>query len=387
VLGILSHSIVTLTLIVSCRGDAPQPGPQQALVVRWGAATPTTHASDGVATGDLASVTLDHDVRPVVGPVHSFRMLASATLDVDALGRVPLGLEPAAAAIAGRRAALEPMYRDEEGWHDLPPRAVDVVLDESGRPTVVLEIAERAGERLQLYARAHGPLPDPVERVVLPAVDVPPGARLELGFGVLRLAGDGARVEYEVEACTPPPGAEEPAHDRGEPADAGGCVQLVRAEADSGEQRGWIDLRLSLEEVAGRRISLRLTTRQPDEPASLRALPTWTEASVWAPAPAGARRRNVVLVSLDTLRADHLPSYGYPVETAPFLEEAFAQRGTLFEQLVAAASSTAGSHMSIFSGLDVLQHQVVNMFRVLPTTHATLAERLRTAGYQTGAVT
>ena len=51
--------------------------------------------------------------------------------------------------------------------------------------------------------------------------------------------------------------------------------------------------------------------------------------------------RNLLVVVVDTLRADHLNSYGYPLETAPFLEEAFGKRGTVVEHFEAAAATTA----------------------------------------------
>lgn len=391
VLGIHPLSIFLLIALVGCGSGAPRPtdgpAPQLTLVARLGAVLPESRTPDSVATGELASVAIGHDLRPVAGPARSFRMATSMIVDVDGQGRVRLPLEPGAATVVGRRVALEPVYRDEDGWHDLAPRAAEVVLDESGRPAAVLEVAEKAGETLKIYAKVHGPLPGLIEQVVLPAFEVPPAARLDLGFGVLRLASDRSRVEYTVEACTFEGDTPDVADDVGERPGASDCVRLAHGTTDGSEPGGWIDLRLPLDELAGRRASLRLTSRRDDEAASPLALPTWTEASLWAPDADRKPRRNVVLVSLDTLRADHLTSYGHPVDTAPFLDEAFARRGTLFERLVAAASSTAGSHMSMFSGLNVLEHQVVNMYRALPVTHATLAERLRADGYQTGAVT
>jgi arylsulfatase A-like enzyme len=58
----------------------------------------------------------------------------------------------------------------------------------------------------------------------------------------------------------------------------------------------------------------------------------------------------VVLISLDTTRADHLSVYGYPRKTTPNLEE-FAHDATLYTDAIAAADSTLPSHGSIFTGL------------------------------------
>src|SRR4030067_23633 len=67
---------------------------------------------------------------------------------------------------------------------------------------------------------------------------------------------------------------------------------------------------------------------------------------------------NVVLVVIDCLRADRLPFYGYPKETAPFLSKLAAQ-GVVFEKAYAASSWTAPATASIFTSLYPFQHGVV----------------------------
>jgi len=64
--------------------------------------------------------------------------------------------------------------------------------------------------------------------------------------------------------------------------------------------------------------------------------------------PGVAAGRNVVLVVVDTLRADRLPFHGCPRRTAPFLEE-LARRGVVFERVCAASSWTAPATASIRS--------------------------------------
>lgn len=75
-----------------------------------------------------------------------------------------------------------------------------------------------------------------------------------------------------------------------------------------------------------------------------------------APAPTG---HNVVLITIDTLRADHLSSYGYRRKTSPFLDS-LAARGTLFSNAWAAASWTPPSMASIFTGLYPRSHGVIH---------------------------
>ena len=66
---------------------------------------------------------------------------------------------------------------------------------------------------------------------------------------------------------------------------------------------------------------------------------------------------NLVLISLDTLRADHLGCYGYERLTSPNLDE-FAERATLFETAMSTASKTAESHMTMFTSLYAAVHGI-----------------------------
>lgn len=96
--------------------------------------------------------------------------------------------------------------------------------------------------------------------------------------------------------------------------------------------------------------------------------------------------RNLVVITLDTTRADHLAAYGYKDIKTPHLD-ALAQRGVLFEQAITPVPLTLPSHTSIFTGRYPTHHGVRNngTFRV-PDTEETLAEILKRQGYHTGAV-
>jgi len=93
-------------------------------------------------------------------------------------------------------------------------------------------------------------------------------------------------------------------------------------------------------------------------------------------------RPNVLLISLDTLRADHLGCYGYPRETSPFLDRLAAQ-SILFERAFTPAAWTLIAHMTMLTGLFPLQHGVVQDELALSPEVPILAERLKQAGYQT----
>ncbi len=92
----------------------------------------------------------------------------------------------------------------------------------------------------------------------------------------------------------------------------------------------------------------------------------------------------VVLVSIDTLRADHLPAYGYRKVETPALD-GLAAEGVLFERAYAHSPQTLPSHVSILSGRLPFEHGVRdNIGFSVKTNERLLAERLRELGYRTG---
>ena len=93
-------------------------------------------------------------------------------------------------------------------------------------------------------------------------------------------------------------------------------------------------------------------------------------------------RPNVLLISLDTLRADHLGCYGYERDTSPFLDR-LASESILFERAFTPAAWTLIAHMTMLTGLYPLQHGVVQDELALSPEFPLLAERLKAAGYQT----
>ena len=91
---------------------------------------------------------------------------------------------------------------------------------------------------------------------------------------------------------------------------------------------------------------------------------------------------NVVLISIDSLRADHLGSYGYGRETSPFLDQ-LASEGVRFENAVSTTSWTLPAHAALFTGLVDSAHGVVDNGQTLSENNLTLAEVLQGHGYHT----
>ena len=103
------------------------------------------------------------------------------------------------------------------------------------------------------------------------------------------------------------------------------------------------------------------------------------------PEESAGNRLSVVLVSIDTLRADHLGCYGYERPTTPHIDR-FATDGVLFEQCVNTGGGTLPVHMSMLTSLAPAVHGVFpGNGRALAEGHTTLAEALHDAGYATAA--
>jgi arylsulfatase A-like enzyme len=99
------------------------------------------------------------------------------------------------------------------------------------------------------------------------------------------------------------------------------------------------------------------------------------------------RRPNIVLVGIDSLRADHLSCYGYPRLTTPHIDR-FAREGALFERTYSAHIPTTSGYASMLTGMDCFNTQVVALRHKGPLRPEvkTLAEILKEAGYATTCV-
>ena len=144
--------------------------------------------------------------------------------------------------------------------------------------------------------------------------------------------------------------------------------------------------RISLRGLAGSRSSTReagfelmqptlRSVAVPTEPSSIPKTTPYTEPPV-APA--------IIIYLIDTLRADHLGTYGYGLPTSPNID-AFARDGVVFERAHAHSSWTKTTVASLLTGQHPRQHAVLDRADLLPSTTETLAELLGDTGYQTAA--
>lgn len=107
-------------------------------------------------------------------------------------------------------------------------------------------------------------------------------------------------------------------------------------------------------------------------------------AACGSPAPVGpAGDVNLVILSIDTLRPDHLGCFGYVRDTSPHIDR-LAQRSVLFEQAVTVHVATAPAHATVLTGLEPAGHGIRRNGGRLRAGVPTLAERFAADGWSTG---
>ena len=244
-------------------------------------------------------------------------------------------------------------------------------------PAGILDLATAApglaaGAAFEVWTR---PLP-PAEVVTQP-LDVPRGARLVVGLGLDAAVPveQVAAVEFRVAARV-----------------GNAEVEILREDlaVDGGAAR-WHDRDLPLDAAAGAgtRLVFRTVVRPTPGSSPERALaaPLWGAPTIVVPAsPADGPGLNVLLVSFDTLRADHVGAYGSALPTTPRMDR-LAREGVLFENARTTFPMTTAAHMSMLTGLYPRGHGVLGPTQSLRADVPTLAALLAHAGWVTGAVT
>jgi len=205
---------------------------------------------------------------------------------------------------------------------------------------------------------------------------VPEGARLELAYGVEAPESFSAPVSFAALVRS------------------GGNQQTLFA-ATVGPQEApyneWNDVTVDLAGLEGE-IELELTTActepgtaaDPDSPIAN----AYFSAPVVTVPSRDPPRHNVVLISLDTLRADHVGLYGYSRPTTPNIDRVFGEQGVVVERVVSTSTDTLNGHTSMLTGLYPTVALVRRGKTVLPWPWVvSLAGILRSAGYRTAAFT
>lgn len=140
--------------------------------------------------------------------------------------------------------------------------------------------------------------------------------------------------------------------------------------------------KIDLSPFSGKEIRLSFQTRDAsqggdknDKKERPPVIPVWVNPLVYQAQESD--RPNIILISLDTVRPDHLGCYGYHRNTSPTIDR-FAADGVLFENVYSTTSWTLPGHVSLLTSLECLHHQVYFPLQKMDPEALTLADILRT---------
>ncbi len=325
--------------------------------------------------------TVDRDTRPVLRDWPGLRIFDERALPVPPDGRLDLRV-PVPPELRGNAALVLEAFAQGNPRLDRYRREFSgaVAIEGSGDATRVhlaLRIDPRRAWRARgapatasVFVTARPP-PRAQDAFETPDVEAPAGAVLEFAIGILEAAWGQGPVTFRVLACDGPEACEP--------------IFAEALDPRAPDRGRWRIRRVPLGAQLGPRLRLRFET---EATGSAWSLPVWADPTLLRARPRDRDELDLLLVSIDTLRADHLPSWGYPRDTAPFLSS-LAERGALFEHAIAAAPSTTPSHMTLFTALQPSVHGLLGNTALgsLPRGLTTLAEVLRGEGFATAAVT
>jgi arylsulfatase A-like enzyme len=136
--------------------------------------------------------------------------------------------------------------------------------------------------------------------------------------------------------------------------------------------------KIDFSEYAQKDVVLYLQTR-----GDKKAISGWFNPVIYVPQ---KKTKNVLLISLDTLRADHVGCYGYQRDTSPNIDQ-LAKESAVFLNTFTTSPWTLPSHVSLMTALNCINHQVYYNDQKINPSILTLADVLRENGYFNGAIT
>ena len=203
-------------------------------------------------------------------------------------------------------------------------------------------------------------------------IDVPVDPVLRFGIGVFTFDEPGLGAAVEFHLFIDAGNGEERVFD--------GVIGRARPNL-------WFDHEVDLKQWQGAKVRLVFETTKRGEAREAsgerRALALWGNP-VLSSRSARSERPNVVLISIDCLRSDHLGTYGYSRDTTPTID-AFAEDGVVFETAVSTSSWTLPTHMSMLTGLPPSMHGATKT-RMLDVSVPYLPVLLTQSGYQVDAL-
>jgi len=283
---------------------------------------------------------------------------------------VPTGIPP---VLMSGMIVADPRVR---GVHEEWRRTPIMILPRPERGTTQLTLPlpdDLKGNKVdvQVYGR---PVPPSDQRHVTKPLAIGRGARLAVSIGLDAIGAKigAAPVGFRIMAET----------------DDAKAV-LLNTTLDPLASKGWQDYEIDLAAFTGQRVRFHLDTRvlpRPgDDAAGAFGFPLWGAAQVIEPRPRDVKR-NVILISLDTMRGDQLEGSLGGIPLMPELAQR-AESGAVFENAYTAYPSTTAGHMTMLTGLYPATHGMVFATGVLSSQITTMPEIFARNGYATVGVT
>ena len=325
------------------------------------------------STADLPTATIASDTRFVLQTFPSTVLAYLRPTRCSADGRASVDFEVGRHFPSAQRIVLSPYVRTPNGGARLPAVWTRITHEKSREVTLELEFSPpgRPTDVTLSVIAYHAP-DGPTTSYRTRRLRIPSRTALDFSIGILEEAAEQGPVRFSVSQC-----------------EASDCSVLFDEVLDPASRAGpgWHDRRVSLAPLAGQTRALAFETELVGGRGDRFSMPVWGNPTLRPEsAPRDRDRRNLILVSIDTLRRDHLGAYGYHRDTSPFLDRHLAAEGTVFENLIAEAATTEASHMTMFTSLPAMVHGVQGT-RSAEVPLLTLAAVLRSAGFETAAFT
>jgi arylsulfatase A-like enzyme len=315
---------------------------------------------------------INDDFRRAIGCLPYVSLVGVKTLPRPAGGALTVPATIPAPLAAGMIIA-EPRVR---GPHQEWRRTPLLVLPRPDGPQTELVLplpAEVKGDAIdvQVYGR---PVPPAQQSRITAPLAIGRGARLAIGLGLDPIGNKvgGSPVGFRIVAETP---------DR--------RLELLNVVLEPRVTKGWQDYEIDLAAFAGERVRFRLESvvrpRAGEDRARAFGFPLWGAAQVIEPRPRDAHR-NVILISLDTMRGDQLGGSLDGIPLMPSLTRR-GEGGAVFENAYTAYPSTTAGHMTMLTGLYPATHGMIFATGVLSAQITTMPEIFARNGYSTVAVT
>jgi arylsulfatase A-like enzyme len=203
---------------------------------------------------------------------------------------------------------------------------------------------------------------------------IPPNAILEFGFGILNEFRKGISeipIQFQILLTA---NAKE--------------ITLLKETIAWEKNKDIIHKKIDLKPYAGSKVKLTFLTTEAHaedlERDSHPIVPVWVNPLIYQSSE--TKRPNIILISLDTVRPDHLGCYGYKRKVSPGIDS-LATDSVLFKNAYSSTSWTLPAHVSMLTSLDCLHHQVYFPLQKMNREITTLADILRSEKYFCAAFT